>query len=725
MKRTLKPFLRLLSVVLLLPALSACAGRTEPSAESGKETVVSTEEQTAAQTDALTDGQTEAQTEAQTEPETEAPIDRASLSDDDYFSDAYFIPVLRFSSASDVHIGDSGSAKEEARLKKMFAFTYELAENSATPYKEYDLAAFSGDISDNGTITSMKKAKSIMDKAVKGDTELLCMLGNHEFYTAPEGTVSRFREAFGVEERGHIVVNGFHFIYLSPDASTGWDFSSSSARWLNGELEKAAQDDPTRPIFVFEHEHVKGTVYGSEDWGVSALYSTLKKYPQVVSFTGHSHFPMIDPRSIWQGEFTAFGTGTLSYTEMGIAGVANSSVFPTDNKGHYAASKANGSDAAWFYVVEVDESGAVRVVGYDLDTETELVRYGIRTPSDPSTYRYNTKKRIAASEAPVFPDGAKIDVTEIGKHGFTVSFPIASSEDNVQHYRIEVLRDGKIVKEQYLLSCTFYADAPKTFTEPLSGLPKNSTCTVRVIAVNSFCKESEPLTAEVTLLPTEDTPVVGDVPTADVLKTVFGAGNSAVNEATGETLDVIGSAATEKDGDAYVGVFNGKGGFRFDGISGYYDELSSSVSFELYARVDQFTSPDRDWYNVASNQQAGGFGFEGDSNGRFFASAYIGGAYRTPGAKINKGEYFHAVVTYDGKTLCFYLNGELADSLNVSGGLAWPSDSAAWAYVIGGDSFNGGSGYEACFTGRIAEANIYSSVLTEAQVAALYASHAG
>ena len=710
MNRIQKALLHLITAALLLPCLSSCSGTSGSSKETEHDTKVGTEAPA---------GETEAQTAA----ETKEPVNPASLSDEEYFSDQYFVPVLRFSAASDVHIDDGGTAIEEARLKEMFAFTYALAKESETPYKNYDLAAFAGDISNNGTLSSMKKAKSIMDKAVTDDTELLCMLGNHEFYTAPEGTVSRFREAFGVEEYGHIVVNGFHFIYLSPDAATGWDFSTSAAKWLNGELEKAAADDPTRPIFVFEHEHVKNTVYGSEDWGVSALWSTLKKYPQVISFTGHSHFPLNDPRSIWQGEFTALNTGTLSYTEMGLIGVSDSSIFPTDHKGHYTTSKANGSDAAWFYVVEADASGAVRIVGYDLDAKAELVRYGIRTPSDPSSFRYNTKQRIAASEPPVFPEGAQISVSGIGERGFTVSFPAASSADNVQHYRVEVLRDGKVLRTEYLLSCTFYRDPPKTFGEAFSGLPKNASYTVRVTAVNSFSKESEALTAEVTLLPSEETPPTGVLPKADVLKTVFDSGNVAVNDATGEVLGLIGSASTEKNGDSYVGVFDGNGGFRFDGISDYYNELSSSVTFELYARVDQFTSPDRDWYNVASNQQAGGFGFEGTSDGRFFASAYIGGAYRTPGAKIEKGEYFHAVVTYDGKVLCFYLNGALVDSENITGGLAWPESTAAHHYVIGGDSFNSGNGAEACFTGQIAEANIYSSVLTEEQVAALYAQH--
>ena len=36
----------------------------------------------------------------------------------------------------------------------------------------------------------------------------------------------------------------------------------------------------------------------------------LAKYPQVVTFSGHLHFPLNDPRSIWQASFTSFGCGS-------------------------------------------------------------------------------------------------------------------------------------------------------------------------------------------------------------------------------------------------------------------------------------------------------------------------------------------------------------------------------------------------------------------------------
>ena len=67
------------------------------------------------------------------------------------------------------------------------------------------------------------------------------------------------------------------------------------------------------------HHAVKGTVYGSELWYTNDLDGILEEYEQVVHFSGHSHFPINDPRSIWQGDFTALNTGTLSYAEMAPA----------------------------------------------------------------------------------------------------------------------------------------------------------------------------------------------------------------------------------------------------------------------------------------------------------------------------------------------------------------------------------------------------------------------
>ena len=90
----------------------------------------------------------------------------------------------------------------------------------------------------------------------------------------------------------------------------------TASDWAKEELKKAAEDDPTKPIFVQQHYHITNTVYGSDLWGTDVFTSILNKYPQVIDFSGHSHYPINDPRSIWQGRFTALGCGTLAYFEL-------------------------------------------------------------------------------------------------------------------------------------------------------------------------------------------------------------------------------------------------------------------------------------------------------------------------------------------------------------------------------------------------------------------------
>jgi 3',5'-cyclic AMP phosphodiesterase CpdA len=92
----------------------------------------------------------------------------------------------------------------------------------------------------------------------------------------------------------HRVIKGYHFIVLgTEDGVTEGTFSVSQIGWLAERLKQANADDPHKPIFVFHHQPIKGTIYGSE-WGFSKnrelFYDTLKANPQVISFSGHTHY---------------------------------------------------------------------------------------------------------------------------------------------------------------------------------------------------------------------------------------------------------------------------------------------------------------------------------------------------------------------------------------------------------------------------------------------------
>jgi hypothetical protein len=83
-------------------------------------------------------------------------------------------------------------------------------------------------------------------------------------------------------------------------------------------------------------------VYGSINWGEDDIIAILNDYPQVIDFSGHSHAPINDPRSIHQKYITSLNTGSLSYFELDEFDLMYGTV-PPDAK-----------QCAQFYIVEVN-----------------------------------------------------------------------------------------------------------------------------------------------------------------------------------------------------------------------------------------------------------------------------------------------------------------------------------------------------------------------------------
>ena len=394
-----------------------------------------------------------------------------------------FDPVLRFTIASDVHIADSGSNVEEARLKELFNLSYRYANRIGSKHKTLDAVVFAGDFTNLGTLTSMQKFKSIVDENVKPETKVMVSLGNHEFYTDAQTTEDRYKSVFNTDVDEHFVVAGFHFIKLSPN---GDHFGGEKLLWLKEELKKAALDTPNLPIFVIQHQHVKNTVYGSTGWGVDGLYEILAEYPQVVDFSGHSHFPIQDERSLWQGDFTAIGTGTLSYVEMGLNGVSSDYVFPHGKVGDYKLwNRSNDSDYGVFQIVECDKAGNIRIIGYDLTSESCIFERRVNTPTNKNSFITNEDKK-STSPIPEFSiyNKCSYKVEESGDILLTV--PQAKSKSFVESYRAEVYCNNKLFKTFYALSGQIFVPySPKIYVR-LTNLEVGKEYNVKVYAVNSY-----------------------------------------------------------------------------------------------------------------------------------------------------------------------------------------------------------------------------------------------
>ncbi len=402
-----------------------------------------------------------------------------------------FEPVLRFVAASDTHLMDDDNVNAE-RIKKMMNYAYRTAAEDKK-HPTVDALLLAGDVTNDGTKTEFNKLKKTLDSSLKENTRLLAIAAkNHDGYhmsrTKERAEISSIT---GLNADFHLVVGGYHFIGLSVSGKFPAHYDKAQLTWLREQLDEAVLDDPDKPVFVMHHEHVKNTVYGSssfERWGVPYFNDILKDYPQVVDFSGHSHYPLNHPNSVWQGEFTAVGTGAVKsadYTVEDLRDIASS----PDNK-----------KCSTFWIVEIDRLNRLRLKGVDLLAEKVLCEYTLDNPADPNNREFSPENKAKISKAPVFENGAKISA-EAEKGTCTVTAPLAKSSDGfaVVLYRAYAKDEsGKTVSETWAQPEYFIANGKKTVELKLKGLSKGEY-TVSVVAETAYGVQSAPLEAKVQL----------------------------------------------------------------------------------------------------------------------------------------------------------------------------------------------------------------------------------
>lgn len=201
---------------------------------------------------------------------------------------------------------------------------------------EVNMLLFPGDIVDKVSESSLQAYVDIINEIYGEDKPIIqTIMGNHDYWTNANVTGLRttkaFREIFerivGVSPWTHYKVNGFHFIGVSPNNGSMNNAYGLVTSWMKSRLEIAYKDTPDQPIFVLTHNSPKDTVYGSDDWGDTSFGHVLEAYENVVNISGHLHYSLMDERSIYQKDFTAFSTQSISYTELEV-GKENGSVPP-------------------------------------------------------------------------------------------------------------------------------------------------------------------------------------------------------------------------------------------------------------------------------------------------------------------------------------------------------------------------------------------------------------
>ena len=251
-------------------------------------------------------------------------------------------PLLRLGVVSDVHVQLANNGESLVP-----GFGVETFEEALKAFRDWgaDAVVVAGDLTDTGLVRELEAAAATWFRVFPGDlapdgrkVERIFVLGNHDVcgvrngrhIFADDATLRReaietdlpgvWRRCFGEDYGAFFTkrVRGFNFFCAN------W----SPGVWCNGHAETActgceeafgetmAQCDPSRPFFYVQHPHPRDTVYGQCAWGVDdgAATRLLSRFPQAIAFSGHSHEPLTNEKSLWRGAFTSVATGALQGT---------------------------------------------------------------------------------------------------------------------------------------------------------------------------------------------------------------------------------------------------------------------------------------------------------------------------------------------------------------------------------------------------------------------------
>lgn len=386
--------------------------------------------------------------------------------------------ALRFAVCSDSHVQNAGDSHCQ-RLEKVLEMSYAAASKDAS-HPTLDLFLEVGDLTNRGTESEFEAYRQTIQGAIRPETQFLAVIPKGHDGIPGKQVLKYFSDLMlgGGNTDFHRKVCGYHFIGISTSVEEGVYYSPYQRDWLVKQLDEAVADDPDRPIFVCHHEHPKYTVYGSslvDGWGHDYFIDIFSRYPQIVHFSGHSHYPLNDPRSIWQKDYTAIGTGSLAYMEFTVG--AERKIHP---EGY--------GDEAQFWLVEVNDDDSILLRGYDVMEASLLCEYSIR--ADAASFRYSPEQQAARSKAPVFGRRTRMSLDD-----GVLSFTPAMSSDGmpVFLYRVSVKDDNGLTLYEGWKLPEYYSATPETVISLPVGETGDGRYTISVTAETAYGVRSLPL----------------------------------------------------------------------------------------------------------------------------------------------------------------------------------------------------------------------------------------
>lgn len=379
-------------------------------------------------------------------------------------------------------ISDTQLPPTEEALKDNDLYVKHLRDAlTALKNNNVDMILFAGDIGDLGTYFAFETYTNTIDEVFGDEKPIIqTIMGNHDFWNKDARTainhIKAFKEVMNQSPWTHYVVNGYHFIGASPNCGMMKRDYVLTARWLEKELEEASKDSNGKPIFVMTHNQPKDTCYGSDEWGDSSLNDVLSKYPNVVLFGGHSHYSVLDERTIWQGDYTVIQTQSLSYIEL-ETGKENGSVPPEADKNPMGYIMEFTDDEIQIHRLSFD--------GSEMGTERKAdMLWSFALPYE-NNGKYAFESRAKVNQAPVITD--KTGTATVNGENIELTFTAGTDDDFVHSYKVVI--DGKDEK----LFFSDYYNGLEEMTQQVTLTLKNDNQKHKyeIYAVDSWGAESK------------------------------------------------------------------------------------------------------------------------------------------------------------------------------------------------------------------------------------------
>ncbi len=683
--------------------------------------------------------------------------------------------VLQFAAVSDVHTSTDDTSKAiSSDGAKALKHALEVLKETALLYTDTGLNAVvvAGDLTNSYTpsvdtkISEATAVKTLYESVFDpNEVPMIFTVGNHDHdfqnTSASGASLQVFMDTIGAGKEAaytqydvecsdsangsrHCVINGYHFLFVEPITyacsgadDTGAKYQAATKAWLDAELAKITAENPDQYVFVVTHPMIYGTVYGSElltsgiYWYTKDLTSTLDKYPQVVTFGGHLHFPINDERSIMQTNFTSLGCGSVRYMAIENGAYEDMSS-ATVMKDAYGVSSG--------YLVQVDASGNVRFIRLDFTNDASIkTPWVITTPTtDASHLDKYSNDRANGNSAPVLPEDA-ITITDNSNTDdetlfAKVTFKSGTDDDVIHHYVLTV-KDGdrvittkKILADYYKHPQVSEMQAEWTFDLGTGVFDRGSTYTFTLVAYDTWGAESNTVTY--TYAPTLN---LEGVTIPNTYIDIDFAGGAATDTNGKATVELVG--ATVSDTSVSLGGktktlsalnVTSEGQYAKLTLNGFADNFDVQSFIKENGLTVEMVYVNRSangTQGILSGYDRYGIGII-ENNGKPAFTAYVGSALQTAEytEKNSTTDLVHVLAVYSRSTsansISVFVNGEKVSTV-VSGTLKVQESNHNVLY-LGANCSAGGTATNLTSDLSIVDVKIYNEKFTHAQALIRY-----